>query len=210
MSMSVEQLFRSLSHGELSNLAAAVDATGAIKKDKQNQVVHFANEALKLLHHRFPLRQSEVILALTGAEQQQVLPADAIQIISIMTPWGESIVAGTHAVPGTFFVADGKLWIPPTAVKELQITYQLRAVELSTINAPADLTQQITLVPELHEALTAHIAYKMFGNMNTAEALQASARNFARFEQVCSQCTLYGGLPDDALPVQKFHERGWV
>lgn len=209
--MKVEELFRKLSYGELSNHSVSVDATGTIKKDKQNQIVHFANEALRQLHTRFPLLQSEKILTMTGAEVLEPLDPDVIQVLSILTAWGESLTFSTQPVPGTLFVYEGQLHIParPTG-SELQVTFQNRHPVLTPIVTDADLAQEVILLDELHEALTAYVASKVYSNMLTPESLQAGAMYRNRYEQLCLEAQTLGLVPGETLPCQKFEQRGWV
>lgn len=210
--MKVEELFRKLSYGELRNHSWAVEGTGTIKREKHNEILHHVNEGLKALHLRFPLAQDEQILVMTGADL--VVPAygpNTIQVLSILTAWGESLPFGTKPVPGTLFVYNGELHIPARPVgSELQVTFQMRHPELRPIVADADLAQDITLLPELHKALTTYVAAAVYGNMLTPEALQASLMYQTRYEQACLEAQVRGLIPEESLPCQKFEQRGFV
>lgn len=209
--MTLEELFKKLSYGELSNLVHAVDG-GAIKKDKQNQVLNFVNEGLLRLHTRFPLIQSEEFVTMTGAEMTHPFPsADVLQLLSIVTAYGESLTFGNQSVPGTLFVHERIIYFPvfPTGL-ELQLTYQKRHPVLDEIEADADLQQVVDLQEELHEALTAYVAAKLFGNIQTPEA-RISARSYGqRFNEVIAEAMQAGVLPGEILTGSKFETRGWA
>lgn len=207
--MIVEELFKQLSYGELSNLAVAVDASGTIKKDQQNRIIHFANEALQKLHARFPLRETQELVSLTGQELEKTLPVDALQITAILTPWGESLPFTTHPVPKSLYVYQGKLHIPAMTT-ELLVIYQHRHPKLAEIVSPDDLAQVIQLPVELSEALTAYIAYKVYAGMNSQDSLNIAATHRARYEQVLADALNQGLLPGELISVQKLDARGFV
>lgn len=209
--MTLEELFRKLSYGELSNHAWSVEGSGAIRKDRQNQIVHFANEALKKLHARYALRKSDKILTMTGEEVVDPLEPDVITVLSVLTAYGQSLEFGTNPILDTVYVFNRELHVSAMPVNaEIQVEFQLRHPVLAPIVEPSDLTQEIILVEELHEALTAWIAHKVYGNMNTPEALSASANHRNRYEQVCVEAQQSGVLPDEMLPQNKFEQRGWI
>ena len=60
--MKVEELFRQLSYGELSNLSVGTDGSGAIQEDKYPQIIQHTNAALRRLFTRFPLREKDVMI----------------------------------------------------------------------------------------------------------------------------------------------------
>lgn len=207
----VEDLFRKLSYGELSNHSVSVDATGAIKKDKQNQIIHFANEGLLKLHSRFALIRSDKILTMTGAEMVEPLGADVIQVLSILTAWGESLTFYTRPSPTVPYVFNRELRIPKyPSNSELQVEFQHSHPVLLPIKQDSDLTQEITLMGELHEALTAWIAHKVYGNMLSPEGQAASIGYKNRYESVIVEAQNAGVLPDEMHPQNKFEQRGWV
>jgi hypothetical protein len=205
--MTVEELFRKLSYGELSNLTAAVDATGTIKKDRRNQVVHFINEGLLRLHTKFPLSQSDEIVNLTGVVVDQAFPELAINVLSLVTAYGQPLEIGSEAITGRIYVSKNRtLHIPATVTGEHQITYQLRHEELTRINDETDLEQEIELPDEFIEALTAYIGWKMHANILTAESVAAAAQHKSRFDELVSG----DGHVGDTNLQTKFDQRGWT
>jgi hypothetical protein len=222
--ITVEELFKLLSDGELNNLAIAVEG-GAIKKAQQNRVITFANEALLRLHSRFPLIEEITTIELTTGESKTVAmdDDDVIQITSLITPYGESLSIGRKKIPDTLYVADGNLFIPSSVsdlVSSLQATLQKRHPTLRPVHGsnaddgdsdtPDGLEQEIDLVPELHEALTAYIAQKFYSTMNTAEGAAIAANHRTRYEQVIGEAMNQGVLPGDLFQLSKLDSRGFV
>ena len=214
--MTVEELFRQLSYGELSNLSIAVDATGTIKKAQQNRVIHFTNEALRALHARFQLLDSSTLLTIVGEEISYSLPENTLQVLAILTEQGRSLPFTTNVNSQGIYVHTGILYIPVKDLpyleqnSQLQILLQLRHPILNPIVEGADLQQEISLLPELHKALTAYIAAEMYGSMNTADAMGIAANHRARYETVCLEALSLGLVPSEIRPNQKFEARGWI
>jgi len=217
--MTIEELFRQLSYGELSNLAIAVDSTGTLKKSQQNRIVHFANEALKRLYTRFPLGEEMAIVPLEGEEMEYELPEDLLQVTAILTERGESLDFTTTQDPHQISVLGRTLHIPVQILQnrhqlrqgaEIQIVFTTRHPPLSPIVEDQDLQQEIELPAELEEALTAYIASKMYGTMNTPEHLTAAANYRNQFETTCAEVQHHGLLPTEIRSSVKFDKRGWV
>jgi hypothetical protein len=207
--MTVEELFKKLSYGELSNLAVAVDKSGTITKDQQPRIIHFANEGLMRLHSRFPLSESSEIVTLVGSPLDKPLAADVLLVSSIMNAYGASLTIEAFPIPGSIHIWDRTLRFPAMTA-ELQITYQHQHPVLTVTNTTADLEQVIALMPELHEALTAYIASKIYGNMNSPDSQAVAAMHHQRSEMVISQVQAQGLLPGELLSMQKLERRGFV
>lgn len=216
MSMTVEELFRQLSYGELSNLAIAVEATGAIKKTQQNRIIHFANEALMRLHTRFPLSESSVMVTIAGESMQETLPEGTLLVRAILTEQGDSVSFTNMVSPKGIYVQGNVLNIPIKDLlflaqnDQLQVLLQMRHPVLQPIVLDTDLAQDITLLPELHEALTAYIASKLYSTMNSPDSAAAAANYQNRYETVCAEALIHGIVPSELQPSLKFEARGWV
>lgn len=207
------ELFRQLSYGELSDLEAAVEASGTIRAGKRNQVIHQANEALKRLHKRFELIVDDEVLTVpaSSAEFEHVLDPMEIQVISMLVADGSSLTFLTHPVPGKIYLYNRVLSFPPSGWEyQVQVTYQRRHPELLPISEDSDLEQPISLVTELWPAMRAYIAGEMYGSMNTADA-QAQALKFRnRYLEVCAEVEATGAPAQQMLDTQKSVMRGFV
>lgn len=62
--MTVGELFRNLSFGELSNLAVGDSGTGLIPDDKHPQMIGYLNDALLRLYSRFTLSEKSVVITM--------------------------------------------------------------------------------------------------------------------------------------------------
>lgn len=210
--LSVSDLFRQLSYGELSDLKTGTDGSGVITTARRNQVVHQANEALKNLHQKFELLVGLQQVAVPASEVPLLVPLHptAIQVISLLVPGG-SLTFLTHPVPGEIFVFNRELSFPGTQREyAVQVAYQRRHPVLRPISVDGDLEQPIYLVPELWPALRAYVAGEVYGNMNTADARNASREYRGRYAQVCAEVEARGGTPQGMLDDQKFDMRGFV
>jgi hypothetical protein len=218
--MTLEELFKALSYGELSNLAVAVEATGTIKPAQQARIVHFANEALTRLHTRFILSEkSEVITTVEDQVEYPLVAEDSIRILALYNAYGQSYAFGASHDPDGISaptanliripnVADDGVITPGT---ELDVIYQAKHALLTTPTAEDVATQEITLPEVLHEALTSYIASQMYKSINTPEAQAAFAASYARYQLTCDEAERYSLVNTGTMsPNGKFGDRGWV
>lgn len=211
--MSLMELFRQLSYGELHDLDLGLDGIGNIQMDRRNQVVHMANEGLRKMHQRFELICSTQDLVVPAGSEPLVVPFNvmATQVISLLTKNGESLTYRTHPVPGEIFTHNRKLSFPTNSCEyEVQITWQRRHPTLRPIIVDADLQQPIYLSVEMWAILRAYIAGEIYGNMNTADASSSAVKYRSRFESLCAEMVVTGGTPQGMLEDQKFDRRGFV
>lgn len=211
----VEELFRQLSYGELSNLAVAVEASGTIKKERQNQIIHFTNEALKKLHNRLPLIRTSEDIVIADGDSDITLDDDVLMVESIISSTGQSFPFINIPSPTTkeIRVYGGVLHIPDGLLEigtELKITYRKRHAVLDLITTPADLTQEITLLTELESALRSYIAFKVFSAMGTQDSVVIASNYQAMYEQAITEVLNSGLLSGELMPMSKLEMRGFV
>lgn len=211
--MTLEDLFRQLAHGELSNIAVA-DASGTqistIKKEKQNQIVTFLNEALKKLHSRLPLKKTDVQVTLAADALDVDFPDGALVVDSILTAYGFQVEFETYKVPERIYAVSGVLHFPQGYTGEVQVTFRMRHDEINPVLTADDLAQEISILPELEPALQAYIAYKSYGGMNSQDSIAISQGHRSIYEQVISEVMNSGILGDEILPSTKLEARGFV
>jgi hypothetical protein len=63
---------------------------------------------------------------------------------------------------------------------------------------------------ELHEALTAYIAQKMYGASPSPDMQGLAQAHRQRYEQVCTEAMNQGLFSGDLLPIKKLETRGFV
>ena len=66
--MKIDDLFRKLSYGELSNLAISNSGSGDSVEAKWPQLIDYTNDGLMLLHSRFILSEKELVLEQVAAQ----------------------------------------------------------------------------------------------------------------------------------------------
>lgn len=208
----VEHLFQELAYLELTNLAVAVD-NGTISKERQNQIIFLANEGLNRLHSRFALSQETVTLTRELDEDlSTTLEDDVLFVTSLISSYGQPATIETRVTPYSVYLVDQVLFIPKTympSVLEFQAVYQKRHALLDKISASDDLAQQITLIPEIREALRAYIAYKVYTSMNSPDTVQIGAMHKNRYEQLLAELHAQGLIGNDLMPSRKLQERGF-
>lgn len=208
----VELLFQELAYLELSNLAVAVD-NGTIAKERQNQIVFLANEGLGQLHTRFSLNEeTATITREVGEDLTVTLDDDVLLVTSMISSFGQPATIQTRKTPYSIHLVDRELFIPSTympSVTEFQVVYQKRHVLLEKITTAIDLAQQITLIPEIREALRAYIAFKVYSAMNSQDTMQIGALHKARYEQLLAELQGQGMIGNTLTPSRKFEERGF-
>jgi hypothetical protein len=208
--VSVSELFKQLSYGELHDLKVGLAGVGLLKEERWNQVVHLANEGLKRLHQRFELIHPYEDLDVPKEGLVVQLNAMAIQVVSLLMEDGSSLTFRTHPVPGEIFVYNRKLHFPEgSCAYTVQVTWQNRHPLLRPIVVPADLQQPIYLSTEMWAALRAYIAGEMYGNMSTSDAAANAAKYRGKYEAVCFEMEATGGTVQGMLDKQVFHERGF-
>ena len=62
--MTLAEFFKSLSYGELRQLAMSNDGDGTIRQKDQGTVLHYTNEALMILKTRFDVGMKDVLIEL--------------------------------------------------------------------------------------------------------------------------------------------------
>jgi hypothetical protein len=209
--VSISELFKQLSYGELHDLKVGLAGIGQLKEERWNQVVHLANEGLKRLHQRFELIHPYQLVDVPAEGVVIPLSTMAIQVISLLMEDGTSLTFRTHPIPGEIFVFNRKLSFPEgSGAYKVQVTWQNRHPLLHPITQPSDLEQPIYLSTEMWAALRSYIAAEMYGNMSTSDAAGNAAKYRGKYEAVCTEMQSTGGTVQGMLDKQVFHERGWV
>ena len=212
--MKLEELFKKLSYGELSNLAVAVDASGTIKKEKQNQIVQLINEGLKKLHARLPISEENETVELTTSAQDHDFIDDALIVTAILTKEGQSVPFTVgQEIYDSVYVYQEQVHLPAKlkdVTDSVQITYRKRHATIEPVTDADSLAQVITLPEELEPALSAYIAFRLYAGMNTQDAQITAANYRALYEQSINDVLGTGLLADALLPMDKFDRRGFV
>lgn len=234
--MNIEDLFRDLSHGEMSNLAMAVSGEGTITEKMQPKVILAANDALIAVHTKFILRENDLLLEMVDGvtnyhflkkfsqsvwqEGDEGYPyildlgnepfqQDVIKVLAVYGPNGQTVPLNDANNPCSFFTPQGSVLQTPIVRPggSLSVQYQASHPKLSL----DDTTQEIELPDVLVPAFRAYTAGKVFAQINTQEAIATSQMLINLYEGICQDC-----IDRDLLSTSistsntRFHNGGWV
>lgn len=233
--MLVSDLFAKLSYGELSNLSISGEGSGTIIVGKRPKIVGYLNECLLRLYSRFLLKES--YLTIEQVDHRTMYPLrlayaatnDAsteldkfIQdtddnpflddVIKILVPYdlsGQEITLNDSDNMFSFFTPQPNvLQIPnPSPGDPVGITYQAR----HPIIPSNDLTVVIDIPFTLEGALSAYIASKVYGDMNTQEARARAQEHLQTYEHICAEVN-QGDLVNASTSRSntRFEKGGWA
>ena len=233
--MNIEDLFRNLSLGELSNLALSGEGSGTILENYRQKIILYANDALTRLHTRFPLRTKYVLIEMYAhITNYHLLPRfarnttpkvetytyildlplepfvdEVLQVEWVFDSYGCLLPLNDAGNPCSLFTPQNKvIQIPnPVAGTALNVVYRTKHDELDFTK----LDQPIVLPDTLHSAFTAYIAYKVYSHMNTAEASNKAQEHLAFYESVCAEVQEHDTVNATISTTnQRFESKGWV
>jgi hypothetical protein len=210
--MRIQELFRLLSYGELSNLDLSGEGSGTIKKERYPQLINYINEGLLKLYSRFPLLQKDLIIELrsditiyplkleyaesVGSNVEypfikdrpgKEFTGDVIKILEVHSSCGSEYTLNDKGNPHSLFTPQPDvLQVPyPKAGIALGVQYQARHPKLLDTGSKI-LAQNIELPFFLESALQNYVAHKVYGHMNGAENTAKSQEFQVNFERLCA------------------------
>lgn len=237
--MQINDLFRQLSFGELSNLALANEGNGEIRESAHAQIISHCNEALLRIYTRFLLKENEVIIETVPhitnyyllrkyAKSQrntekgpfyitdlddEVFAEDVIKILSVRNQFGEVLPLNEELDSNSLFTPQFNLiqFPNPDSTRTLSVVYQAKHRELNIGDMSDPVLSKIDLPETLQGALRAYIAYCVFSYMNTQEASQKAQEHLSMFDSLCSEIEERGFAGSNLSGnISKFDRRGWV
>lgn len=234
--MNIEDLFTSLSYGELNNLSMSADGSGSIEESKQPQILLYANEGLLRLYGRFLLKENDVLIEMVEhitnyhlkkkfAESSydpevvhypyikdlinEPFNEDVIKIIAVYNSLGQKVpLNDSERIDSVFTPQATMLQVPrPINGATLSVMYQAKHPKLTL----EDLSQEIELPDVLHGALTSFIASRVFSHMNTDVSTAKAAEHLAQFDAICADVEDRDLVQTSiATTNARFGKRGWV
>lgn len=235
--MNINDLFASLSYGELSNLAMSNEGSGVIRSQDQPKVLNAANEALLLLHSKFVLSSKDIWIelrkhityyhfdvrfaesnVLTSAENDFYIKdlisdpfiGDVIKVLNVFDEYEFELPLNDVEHPQSVFTPQPRmLQVPnPTEGALYNVVYQAKHPLLVLTE---NLDQEIDLPDVLHAALRAYISYRVYSSINTQEATVKSAEHLGNYEGICQNAVDYDLVNTSSYTTNiKFHRNGWV
>jgi len=233
--MNVQELFKRLSYGELSNLSMSSAGSGSIAADAQPKLITHANEGLLRLYSRFVLSEKEILLEMVDnftnyhllrrfAESNEAHdPIDPCYIKDVADPFLEDVIKvlevyGEDGVrlplndiedPLSVFTPNPIMLQIATPVpgKMLSLVYQARHVPLEY----GVLGSEILLPAVLEGALVSYVAGQIYGNMNGVDNSAKGSEYMNKYEVICADI-LSKDLVNSSRSTSntKFDNRGFV
>lgn len=214
--MLVEDLFRSLSFGELTNLAISGNGSGTIVESQQPKIINYTNEALLRLYSRFVLKENDVLVQLyehitfyhlmprfalnfapkTGEANEPIrylldLPQEpfkdeVIKVLTIYDGVGREIPLNDEEKHNSCFTPQAKVIQVPQPLDE---TFLSVRYQQKHPKLSGDKSEEITCPDILVGALTSYIAFKVFSHMNSADSTQKAQEFMGMYESLCAEAT---------------------
>lgn len=234
--MNLNELYRRLSFGELSNLSISSEGSGSIINDKRPTVVLLANEGLQELSKRFVLREKVLLIeqqegvttyrlepmysiqnsATSGVNRPYIVDSEdepfndpVLKVLQVYDSWGRELPLNDRDnFYAVYTPQNNVLQVPnPQAGLPLSVNYQTFVKPILGV----DLEETIDIPMVLEKALTSYIAGHVLGNMNTQESNAKSQEHLLRFEAICAEAEDKDLLSISSSSTNtKFEKRGWA
>jgi len=236
--MNVEDLFESLSFGELSSLSLSGEGSGEIQEAQKKKIILHANAGLKRIYSRFVLREQSVILNLykhitnyhleprfaecyepegddDNEEIRYILDLpkepftrDFLRILNVRDDQGNLLPLNNEDHPLSLFTPQSHVLQVPRPENGIALTVVYQAFHPELTG---DTDQHIQLPPSLEEALTAYVGWKVLGNMITQDAQAKSIEHKKTFEDICKEVVELDTIATSTTTSNtRFTRNGWI
>jgi hypothetical protein len=237
--MKLNQLYESLSYGELSNLAIAEDTPGTIKDKAKPKIIQYTNDALLSLYSRFLLKEKQVMLLLyrhitnyhfeprfavqydtPDDEVDQPyryildLPnepflGDVIKVLVVYDEYGNRLPLNDEARSWSVFTPQAAMLQVPRPIEGNALAVTYQARHPLLLKDDED--QKVEVPAILETALKAFVAYKVFSHMNTAESSAKAQEFMASYENECMRVE-EKDLVNSSITTSnvRFRNNGWI
>lgn len=234
--MNLNELYRKLSIGELSNLSISGEGSGTIIESKRPSIVLLTNEGMRELYKKFVLRDKTLMLQMqegrttyrleprfsvhnaevSGAKRPYIIDShddpfndSVIKVLQVYDNWGTELTLNDRDNGASLFTPSGNVLQIPNPLEgcALSVNYQTLPNEIDG----QDLEEIIDIPVVLEKALTSYIAGQVLGNMNTQESNAKSQEHLLRFESICKEAEEKDLLSISSVATNtKFEKRGWA
>ncbi len=208
--LTIDELYRRLSVGELKNLAMSVN--GTIDSQSHQTVLLYLQEALLRLYSKFVLAESWQELTYVPGTETYKLNDDVIKVLTVKDDNGYDLwLNDTEQYWSVFTPSPNTLKIPHERKNiKFNIIYQAAHPELN--QEPEECDRQDIEIPSVLEgALRAYIAYGIYSGMSGQENNAKSAEHYSKFQALCVEAE-----EKDLVNTQsstsntRFKKGGWV
>jgi len=212
MAITLQDVYRRLSHNEFSNLLISDEGSGDIRDDKKEQVVSLINNALDQIFTRFPIRTDSVLIkiiegrieyelhpkwafsnqALTDLGEPFIIDTpsrpfkgDVIKILSVKDQFNEELPLNEEGRFNSVFTPRYNVLAVTDHIKRdvLGITYQAFHPLIFATNSSI-----IVDIPRvILEPLAQYVAHQYYKTKNTQESKAAAQDHFNAYEMACQR-----------------------
>lgn len=236
--MNLNDLFRDLALGELSNLSLAENDT--IIPEKRPKIVSYANDCLLDLHSTFVLKEKDVMLEMReGVTNYHLLKRyawsqydeenppnrwdmpyimdmvadpfqeDVIKILAVYNSFGQKMPLNDLEHARSVFNPQSNLLQVP-----FPIPGQALVIEYQARHTTLDYCEcgDDILIPDvLWRALKAYIAGKVCSHMNTQEMTAKGQEHMIIYDTICQEVVDKDLVNTSSSTTNsRFHKRGWI
>lgn len=236
MLVTVEELFKRLSFGQLSNLAMGSDGQGTIRLEDQNKVINALNSALVRIYTRFNMLEKQLMIQQVGhitnyhldkrfsRVNPDRLPQhpgylldlpnepfndDAVKILAVFNKCGEQLPLNVSLVQTSLYTPyPTTLQVPyPDDGEPLGLLYQATHERLRYGVKEAEVRIPVAL----EDALLSLTAYYIYSAIGTQEATAKASEHLNLFDVTAKDVEAQGAASifDQAGHI-KFQLRGFV
>lgn len=231
--MKLQDLYRNLSYGVLSNLTLANEGNGTIRERDLGKVTLALNESLLRIYSRFNLREKTILImmqegvvtyhltkkyALTAGEvpepyifdlDEDPFDEDVIKILAVYNSLGYQLPLNDNEGPWSLFTPQATvLQVPnPIEIMALSVMYQAKHPILY-----ADKPDTPIMLPSVLEgALYSHVAYQIFDAIGTMESTARAQNHLMNYENICGELMATDSVQTSISTSNvRFEKRGWI
>ncbi len=234
--MLVNDFIRDLSVGELKNMAYSGNGTGLVARKDQVALLRYVNDALNKLYARYALSTKDILLETqTGVTIYHLLPqfaetqaatspepvqyikdlsrepftGDVLRILEVYNGAGMRVPLNDENQELSVFTPEyNMLQIPYAVGGELwTVVYKAKHQTLTETH----LNTRMTVPPSLLPSLRSYVAYKVYCDVGTQEALVRAQQYLQRYELETQEIELTNMVNNSVVPTNlKLEIGGWV
>lgn len=234
--MKVSKVLSDLAFGKLSNQSMAEAGDGTINVRYHPKLINCMNEALIRLYTRFIIKEKDLTLELVEsitnyhllkrfAESNQPQPdvefayikdldceafqEDVLKVLAVYGNDGRRVPLNDPESCTSVFTPQENILqaFPQESGVFLGVQYQAKHPELTV----GDLDQEVDIPPSLYPAFLSYIAYMVFSDMGSQDAIGRAQEHMAVYESICSEAETRDILSTSLSNTNvRFSRRGWV
>lgn len=236
--MNLNDLFRDLALGELSNLSMAENDT--IIPQRRPKIVSYANEALLALHSTFVLKEKDVVIEMReGVTNYHLLKRyawsqyneenppdrwnmpyimdmvadpfqeDVIKILAVYNSFGQKMPLNDNEHARSVFNPQSNLLQVPFPIPGQALSIEYQAKHTTLQHCDCD--EEIVVPDVLWRALKAYVASKVFMHMNTQETTAKGQEHMIIYDMICQDVVEKDLVNTSSSTTNsRFAKRGWI